>query len=428
MGEGAAPGATVIVDVDAWEVLDSRGRPTIACRLWLRGGAQCTVAVPSGASVGSHEARELRDGGSRYDGFGVLNAVENVRTRVRDTVLGRDAGDQESIDELLRAADGTPQLSELGANAVLAVSVAVAVASAAAAGVALYQWIGDKPLLPVPMVNILSGGAHAGRLVDIQDVLAVPQRARSFSEALEVASQVRAGTAAVASEAGHLAGLVADEGGIAVSLPRNRDALELVCRGIEHARLVPGTDVALALDVAASQFYRDGLYDLAVEDRQLDSRNWVDELVTWKDAFPIVSIEDACAEDDWDGWSYATEQLRDIQLVGDDLFATNSIRLAKGLHRRVANAVLIKPNQNGTLTGTRQVLGEAQNSGYATIVSARSGETEDSWLADLAVGWRSGQIKIGSTMRSERTAKWNRLLAIERELGSAAEYAPSPSL
>ena len=420
-----------VVDVDAWEVLDSRGRPTVAASVRLAGGATGAVAVPSGASVGTYEAHELRDGGERYAGRGVRRAVDHVRGDLREAVLGLDASRQQQVDTALTEADGTLDLSRLGANAVLAVSVAAAVAAATCARLPLHAYLspsGTAPLLPLPMVNIVSGGAHAGGAVDVQDVLAVPMRATSFAEALEVVSRVRQATVEVAADAGHQVTLVADEGGLAAALPDNRAALELVVRGIERAGLRPGDDVGLAVDVAATQFHHDGRYVLAAEGRSLDAGAWIDELADWIAALPIVSVEDPLADDDWEGWAYAAATLRGVQLLGDDLFVTSLQRLGHGIEAGIANAVLVKPNQNGTLSGARAVVDRAREAGYATVVSARSGETEDAWLADLAVGWSAGQLKVGSTTRSERTAKWNRLLRIEHEAGADARYAGADAL
>jgi enolase len=412
----------------AWEALDSRGKPTVGCEVRLAGGASGQVIVPAGASTGRHEARELRDGGERYGGNGVLKAVANVNGILADVVQGRDAIDQAGVDEALRSADGTADLRRLGANAVLAVSIATAVAAAEARDLPLYRAVTPdtvKPLLPLPMINILSGGAHAGRSIDIQDFLAVPVGAGSFAEAMEYCARVRQGTAEYLAEQGLPVALVADEGGLGPVLPTNRSALEALTGGIHRAGLRPGTDVGIAIDVAATQFLQaDGRYVLAAEgNRRLTPTELVEELADWCTQYPILSIEDALGEDDWDGWRAATEKLRGRQLLGDDLFVTNIDRLERGLEEHVGNAVLVKPNQIGTLTAAKAVVQRAHQVGYRTVLSARSGETEDTWLADLAVGWRTGQIKVGSTMRSERTAKWNRLLRIEAELGDAAEYA-----
>lgn len=406
-----------IATVQAWEALDSRGQPTVACEVVLRGGARGAATMPSGASTGRHEAHELRDGDARYGGRGVRRAVDNVNRALARAVTGLDSTDQRQVDAALRAADGTPDLHRLGANAVLSVSVAAAIASAAATGRPLYAAVGDDPLLPMPMVNILSGGAHAGGVLDIQDVLVVPVGATSFAQSLEWAWRVRTCTAAVARDRGLPTSLVADEGGLGLALPGNRAALELVVAGMDRAELRAGPDVAVAVDIAASQFYDDGRYRLATDNRTLDPDELVEELAQWCRDFPIVSLEDVLSEDDWAGWQRATSVLGAVQLLGDDLFVTNIDRLDRGMADGIANAVLVKPNQIGTLTDAHDMVDAARRAGYRTVLSARSGETEDSWLADLAVGWRTGQIKVGSTTRAERTAKWNRLLRIEADLG-----------
>jgi enolase len=410
----------------AWEALDSRGNPTVGCEVVLTGGARGSAIVPAGASTGSHEARELRDGGDRYGGRGVMKAVENVRGPLAEAVVGLDAYDQDAVDAALRVADGTADFGRMGANAVLAVSVASALAAAAGSGEPLFSTVaaGRTPLLPMPMVNILSGGMHAAFAIDVQDLLAVPLGAESFAQAIEWAWRVRRATAEIAAEKGLIVSLVADEGGLGPALASNRDALDLLSLGIEHARLRPGEDVAIAVDVAATQLLEpNGTYRLGAESRSLTAEELVGEIAGWAADYPIVSIEDPLAEDDWQGWAAAETRLDGIQLVGDDLFATNPGRLERGIAADVANAVLVKPNQIGTLSAARAVVERAHEAGYATVLSARSGETEDSWLADLAVGWRTGQIKVGSTMRSERTAKWNRLLRIEAALGGDAEFA-----
>jgi enolase len=404
----------MIVDVRAWEALDSRGRPTVAARVDLAGGEFATASVPSGASTGSHEAVELRDGGARFGGRGVRGAVSSVNTVIKDAVTGTPP---QQVDEVLRTLDTDPRFSTVGANAVLAVSVAAHRAAATAAGVSLARWLQpDGPLqLPMPMINIVSGGAHAGGAIDIQDVLVIPFAATRFSEAIEWCAAIREATAGLAAVRG-LSGarLDADEGGVGVSLPSNRAALDLVTEGIAAAGLVPGDQVGIALDLAATQLFSDGRYVLATERRDLTGTDLVDEVAGWCTDFPILSVEDVLAEDDWVGWVYATEQLGDeIQLVGDDLFVTQADRVERGLRDGAANAVLIKVNQNGLVTGARAVHDQARAAGLATVVSARSGETEDSWLVDLAVGWGAEQIKVGSTHRSDRTAKWNRLLELE---------------
>jgi enolase len=431
--ERAEP-ATRIDSLIAWEALDSRGNPTVACEVRLAGGATGSATVPSGASTGSHEALELRDGGERYAGLGVRRAVDNVRATLRQAVEGLDALDQQGVDAALRAADGTDGLSRLGANAVLAVSVASALAAAAATGEPLWRAVapvdGAAPLLPLPMVNIVSGGAHAAGAVDIQDVLAVPVGARSFAEAIEWAWRVRRATARLLGEHGLQADLVADEGGLGPALSSNVEALEWVARGIEAARLVPGEDVAIAVDVAATRLYdpATGRYQLEREHRSLEAAAWADELAGWVGRLPVVSLEDVMAEDDWNGWTLAAQALPGVQLLGDDLFVTDAARVRRGAAAGVANAVLVKPNQTGTLSSAREVVEIARQAGWATVLSARSGETEDAWLADLAVAWRTGQIKVGSTTRSERNAKWNRLLRIEAECGQTARFAGRAAL
>lgn len=423
---------TAITGLLAWESLDSRGKPTVGCEVRLAGGAAGRATVPSGASTGRHEAREVRDGGTRYGGFGVRTAVANVTGEIAEAVRGLDATDQANLDDMLRQLDGTADLGRLGANAILAVSVAAAVAGARSQGVPLFKAVagdGAAPLLPLPMVNIISGGAHAGRSIDVQDFLAVPLGAGSFAEAIEWAARVRAGAAEELADRGLPVALVADEGGLGPVLPANRAALDVMVAGTERAGLQAGEDIGIAIDVAASQLVREGgRYLLATEARELSAAELVEELAGWCAAYPIVSLEDALAEDDWDGWRIGTRRLAGRQLLGDDLFVTHPARLQRGIDDGVANAVLVKPNQIGTLSTARSVVRIAQAAGYGTVLSARSGETEDDWLADLAVGWRTGQIKVGSTTRSERTAKWNRLLRLETELGSSAEYAGRAAL
>jgi enolase len=422
-----------IVDIVAWEALDSRGNPTVACEVRLRAGPVGVAIAPSGASTGAHEVHELRDGDDRYDGRGVRRAVESVETLLLDAVRGVDATDQAEVDRRLIESDGTPELGRAGGNAVLAVSVATAQAAAAGKGRPGYEaWAdpSDRPLLPRPMVNVISGGAHAGGVIDIQDVLVVPVGATTFAEALEWCARVRRRTADAAADRGANPALVADEGGIGLPLRSNQEALDLICEGFERAGLEPGREVGVALDVAASQFYgEDGRYRLRAEERSLSASEWSAELAEWCRSYPIVSVEDALAEDDWETWPVVTRLLSGCQIVGDDLFVTDVGRLRRGIEVGAANAVLVKPNQIGTLTAAKEVVRAAQSAGYATVLSARSGETEDSWLADLAVAWRTGQIKVGSTTRSERTAKWNRLLRIEAALSDGEPYqlAPWPS-
>lgn len=416
----------------AWEALDSRGNPTVACEVTLAGGARGQATVPSGASTGRHEVVELRDGDSRYQGRGVAAAVRTVREVIGPAVVGLEATDQSAVDTALVDLDGTENLGRLGGNAILAVSLATALAAARGRGLPLWQHLAGaaaEALLPLPMVNVVSGGAHAGWRLDIQDCLAIPVGARSFAEALEWTWRVRRATVSVAERRGFPATLVADEGGLGLALGSNREMLEIVCRGIEAAGLSPGSDVALAVDMAATQLLQpDGRYRLAADDRVLAGEALIAQVRDWADEFPLVSVEDVLGEDDWACWQRATRELADLQLIGDDLFATSVSRLQTGLDRSVANAVLVKPNQVGTLSAAAQVMESARRSGYATIVSARSGDTEDSWLADLAVGWRAGQIKVGSTMRSERTAKWNRLLRIEAQAAGASRFAGASAL
>jgi enolase len=411
-----------IEHVLAFEALDSRGTPTVACVVTLAGGAQGCATVPAGASTGRHEAQERRDGGTRYAGRGVRDAVAAVNGEIAAKLRGHDAAEQAVVDAALRDLDGTPSLARLGANAVLAASIASALAAAAAACTPLWRTLAPaaEPLLPRPMVNVLSGGAHAGHALDVQDVLVIPLAATTFAEAIEHAALVRAGAAAELRERGYATALVADEGGLAAPLASNEEALEIATRGLERA----GVGAALALDVAATQLLHGDGYRLAREDRRLDGAALAHEIAGWARRYPLVSIEDPLGEDDWEAWRLVTGLLGDdVQLLGDDLFATSPERLAHGIEAGVANAVLVKPNQAGTLSDARSALELAQREGYATVVSARSGDSEDSWLADLAVGWRAGQIKVGSTQRSERTAKWNRLLRIEAE-HPAAELAP----
>ena len=420
----------LIAGLQAWEALDSRGNPTVGCVVTLEDGSEGEATVPSGASTGSHEAHERRDGGERYGGKGVRDAVEAVRAEIGPELVGRDALDQEALDVALQALDGSQALSRLGANAVLAASVACAVAAARSRGLPLWRALCPDlpPLLPLPMVNVISGGAHAGGVLDVQDFLVVPVGARTFAEAIEWASRVRAATAAALRAHGYDVSLVADEGGLAAALPSNRAALEILVEGIERSRLRPGGEVAIAIDVAATQLLADGAYLLASESRSVRASELVDELTGWVAEYPIVSIEDPLGEDDAAGWLYASQRLSGrIQLVGDDLFVTSPGRLRAGIVDGVANAVLVKPNQIGTLSDARLVVEIAREAGYATVLSARSGETEDSWLADLAVGWRTGQLKVGSTTRSERTAKWNRLLRIESQEPDAV-FAGSAAL
>jgi len=416
----------VIASVRAREVLDSRGNPTVEVDVALEGGATGTAKVPSGASTGVHEALELRDGDkSRYGGKGVLKAVANVSERIAPTIVGMPASDQKAIDETLIALDGTANKSGLGANAMLGVSLAVAHAGAAAAGEPLYRYLGggDAHLLPVPLFNILNGGRHAEGSTDFQEFMVAPIGAPSFSEGLRMGVEVYHALGGLLHERG-LPTTVGDEGGFAPPLDRNETAIELILEAIEKAGHRAGEDVAIALDPATSELSIDGQYVLAREGRTLAPAELVDLWADWCRRFPIVSIEDGMAEEDWDGWRSLTARLGSrVQLVGDDLFVTNVERIRRGIREESANSVLIKLNQIGTLTETLAAIAEARRAGWSCIISHRSGETEDTTIADLAVGAGTGQIKTGAPARGERAAKYNRLLRIEEELGDRAEYA-----
>lgn len=422
---------STIREVHAWEALDSRGKPTVAAVVELADGARGRAVVPSGASTGGHEAVERRDGGERYAGYGVLGAVASANGELRDRVIGLDALDQEAVDAALESADPRADLATVGANAVLALSLATLLAASDSAALPVWRLLDDglEPVIPMPMVNIVSGGAHARGLLDIQDVLVVPEGASSFAEAMEWVARVRAATAELLDERGGSSALVADEGGLAGALGSNVAALALVTDGIHRAGLRPGIDASLALDLAANQMWTGDRYALRVEQRELSPSDWIDVVGEWCDLFPIVSIEDALFEDDWLGWSHASQSIGvGRQLVGDDLFATNDARLERAIIAGVANAVLVKPNQAGSLSRAAAVVRKAHSAGYGTVVSARSGDTEDTWLADLAIGWRARQIKVGSTMRSERTAKWNRVLEIESRAQGQAVFAGRTAL
>lgn len=408
---------TTIEGVRSWEVLDSRGRPTVACRVDLAGGGCGTARVPSGASTGKHEAVELRDGGERYQGRGVQIAVAGTNDLLGPAVAGTDARDGDQLDAVLSATQADA-VDRIGANSTLALSLAARLAVADADGCSLARSLaGGGPLeLPVPMINIVSGGAHAGSAIDLQDFLVVPHGATSFGEALRWAQEVREQATTIALQRGHRdAVLVADEGGLGLVLESNRAALELVCAAIEAAGLRPGGQASLAIDAAASEFVGpDGRYALAAEGRVLSAAELITEYDSWLADYPILSIEDGLAEDDWDGWAELTSRLGGrVDLIGDDLFVTRADRLTRGIRSGCGTAILIKVNQNGLVSRTAEVVATAKTAGLRTVVSARSGETEDAWVADLAVGWRAGQIKVGSTHRSDRTAKWNRLLEFE---------------
>ena len=416
---------SVIVDVIAREILDSRGNPTVEVDVLLESGILGRAAVPSGASTGSREAMELRDGdGGRYLGKGVLKAVEFVNTEICEAIIGLDAEDQYFIDQTMIELDGTDDKSRLGANAILAVSMAVARAAAETSGLSLHRYLGGAgPMnLPVPMMNIINGGAHANNNIDMQEFMIIPLGAPSFREALRYGAEVFHTLKKILDGLG-MATTVGDEGGFAPNLESNEAALKLIVQAIEKAGFIPGEDIAIGIDCAASEFFRDGKYQIASEGLALDSKQFTDYLAAWCDKYPIISIEDGMAENDWAGWQVLTTKLKkSIQLVGDDLFVTNAKILAEGIARGVANSILIKVNQIGTLSETFDAIETAKRAGYTVVVSHRSGETEDSFIADLAVATNALQIKAGSLSRSDRIAKYNQLLRIEEELGSLARY------
>ncbi|MFN5745650.1 MAG: phosphopyruvate hydratase [Methylococcaceae bacterium] len=415
-----------IVDVKALEVLDSRGNPTVAVDVVLESGTVGTAMVPSGASTGSREAIELRDGDkARYLGKGVSKAVSHVNGEIRSAVLGMDATDQKALDQKMIDLDGTENKGRLGANAILGVSLATARAAAQDAGKPLYAYLNDSGeyILPVPMMNIINGGSHADNSVDMQEFMILPVGAPSFREALRYGAEVFHALKKVLHERG-MATSVGDEGGFAPNLPSNESAIEVILEAIANAGYVAGKDIFLGLDVASSEFYKDGYYHLESEGKKFTSEEFVDYMAAWVDKYPIISIEDGLAEGDWHGWGVITDKLGSrIQLVGDDLFVTNPAILKKGIEAKVANSILIKVNQIGTLSETLEAVGMAHDADYTTVMSHRSGETEDATIADLAVATRSGQIKTGSLSRSDRIAKYNRLLKIEAELGDKARYA-----
>ncbi|MGQ9510528.1 MAG: phosphopyruvate hydratase [Thermaceae bacterium] len=415
---------TAIVGVRAREVLDSRGNPTLEAEVELEGGAIGRAMVPSGASTGTHEALELKDGGSRYLGKGVRRAVESVNERIAPELIGMDALDQEAVDRAMLELDGTPNKANLGANAILGVSLATARAAASALGLPLYRYLGgiQGVVLPVPLMNVLNGGKHADNRVDFQEFMLVPAGAPSFGEALRMGVEVFHTLKGVLKAKGYSTN-VGDEGGFAPDLRSNEEAVELLLNAIEKAGYAPGKEVSLALDVAATELYREGQYHLEGEGRTLSREEMVDLLESWVEKYPILSVEDGLAEDDWEGWTLLTKRLGDrVQLVGDDLFVTSPSRLQEGIRRRVANAILVKVNQIGTLSETLEAIRLAQRSGYRAVISHRSGETEDSFIADLAVAVNAGQIKTGSASRSDRLAKYNQLLRIEEHLGASARF------
>ena len=417
---------SAIVDVIAREVLDSRGNPTVEADVVLESGATGRAAVPSGASTGSREAIELRDGDAkRYHGRGVLKAVEHINTEIAEALLGLDGEEQTRIDHILCELDGTENKSRLGANAMLAVSCAVAKASAEDAGLPLYRYFGGAgPMsLPVPLMNVINGGAHANNSVDLQEFMIVPVGAPSFKEALRWGAEVFHTLKKIIGNKGWPT-QVGDEGGFAPDLKSNEEALTLLMQAIETAGYKPGEQIALALDCAASEFYKDGKYVLAGEGRSLSSAELTDLWADWAARYPIISIEDGMAEGDWDGWKLLTNKLgKKVQLVGDDVFVTNPKIFREGIKLGIANSILIKINQIGTLSETFAAIEMAKRAAYSNVISHRSGETEDSLIADLAVGTNAGQIKTGSLSRSDRTAKYNQLLRIEEDLGDVASYA-----
>ncbi|MGG1314256.1 MULTISPECIES: phosphopyruvate hydratase [Cohnella] len=417
---------TIITDVYAREVLDSRGNPTVEVEVTLESGARGTAIVPSGASTGAYEAVELRDGDkSRYLGKGVLKAVENVNTVIAPEIIGFDALDQVAVDRKMIELDGTPNKGKLGANAILAVSIAVARAAADALGVSLSAYLGgfNAKVLPVPMMNIVNGGAHADNNVDVQEFMILPVGAPSFKEALRTGAEIFHSLKAVLKSKG-LSTAVGDEGGFAPNFGSNEEALATIIEAIEKAGYKPGVDVFLGMDVASTEFYKDGKYHLEGEGKSFTSEEFVDLLASWVEKYPLITIEDGCSEDDWEGWKLLTERLGGkVQLVGDDLFVTNTTRLAQGIEKGIGNSILVKVNQIGTLTETFDAIEMAKRAGYTAVISHRSGESEDSTIADIAVATNAGQIKTGAPSRTDRVAKYNQLLRIEDRLGATAQYA-----
>ncbi len=416
---------SAIVDVVAREILDSRGNPTVEADVLLESGVMGRAAVPSGASTGTKEAVELRDGDKqRYLGKGVLKAVEFVNTEIAEAIVGLDAAEQAFIDQTMIDLDGTENKSRLGANAILAVSIAVAKAAAEESGLPLYRYFGGaaRMEMPVPMMNIINGGAHATGGADIQEFMVIPVGAGSFREALRCGAEVFHHLKKILHDR-NLATTVGDEGGFAPALGSNEGALKVIVEAIEAAGYVPGADVAIGLDCAASEYYKDGKYHLKADGLVLNTQQIIDLYATWVDKYPIISIEDGMSEHDWDGWKLLTDRLgKNIQLVGDDIFVTNTKIFREGIKRKIANSILIKVNQIGTLTETFAAIEMAKRAGYTAVISHRSGETEDSTIADLAVGTNALQIKTGSLSRSDRIAKYNQLLRIEEDLGESASY------
>ncbi len=416
---------SAIVDIIGREILDSRGNPTVECDVLLESGVMGRAAVPSGASTGAREAIELRDGdANRYGGKGVLKAVENVNTEISEAVMGLEANEQAFLDEALIELDGTENKSRLGANAMLAVSIAVAKAAAEEAGLPLYRYLGGSGAMqmPVPMMNVINGGAHANNNLDLQEFMIVPIGAPTFSEAVRYGAEVFHALKKLIDREG-MSTAVGDEGGFAPNVKNHEAAIQMILQAIENAGYAAGSDVSVAIDCAASEFFKDGEYCLDGEGLILSATEWTATLAAWCDKYPIVSIEDGMAENDWAGWEELTRKLGDkVQLVGDDVFVTNTALLREGINRGVANSILIKINQIGTLTETFAAIEMAKRAGYTSVISHRSGETEDTTIADIAVGTNAMQIKTGSMSRSDRIAKYNQLLRIEEDLGEVASY------
>ena len=416
---------SAIVDIVGREILDSRGNPTVECDVLLESGTMGRAAVPSGASTGSREAIELRDGDkSRYGGKGVLKAVEFINTEISEAVLGLDASEQAFLDKTLIDLDGTDNKSRLGANAMLAVSMAVARAAAEESGLPLYRYFGGMGgmQMPVPMMNVVNGGAHANNNLDLQELMIIPIGAPSFREAIRYGAEVFHALKKILHDKG-MSIAVGDEGGFAPNVPNHEAAIQMILEAISAAGYVAGEQIALGLDCAASEFYKDGKYHLEAEGLVLTSEEWINVMATWVDKYPIISIEDGMSESDWDGWKLLTDRLgKKVQIVGDDLFVTNTKILKEGIEKGIANSILIKINQIGTLTETFAAIEMAKRAGYTAVISHRSGETEDSTIADIAVGTNSMQIKTGSLSRSDRMAKYNQLLRIEEDLGDIASY------
>jgi enolase len=416
---------SAIVDIVGREILDSRGNPTVECDVLLESGTMGRAAVPSGASTGSREAIELRDGDKkRYLGKGVLKAVEHINTEISEAVLGLDASEQAFLDKTLIDLDGTDNKSRLGANAMLAVSMAVARAAAEEAGLPLYRYFGGMSAvqMPVPMMNVINGGEHANNNLDLQELMIIPVGAPSFREALRYGAEVFHALKKILHDKG-ISTAVGDEGGFAPNVPNHEAAIQMILEAIAAAGYEAGTQIALGLDCAASEFYKEGKYHLEGEGLTLNAQEWTDILATWVDKYPIISIEDGMAEGDWDGWKILTDRLgKKVQIVGDDLFVTNTKILKEGIDKGIANSILIKINQIGTLSETFAAIEMAKRAGYTAVISHRSGETEDSTISDIAVGTNAGQIKTGSLSRSDRMAKYNQLLRIEEDLGDVAVY------